>query len=97
MYYFIFRFLSPLIEVLPNHPPNFKLLAPHGDGPAHIYHPPIHTTPFYQLRCPDANAVFLEGCDTHSHSLSEIKSLVWSQMSCYFSHHRKKITLTSSR
>lgn len=40
-----------------------------------FYHPPIHSAPFYQLRCPDANAVFLEGCDTHSHSLSEIRSI----------------------
>lgn len=40
-----------------------------------FYHPPVHATPFYQLRCPDANAVFLEGCDTHWQSLSEISSI----------------------
>lgn len=40
-----------------------------------FYHPSIHASPFYQLRCPDANAVFLEGSDTHWQSLSEISSM----------------------
>lgn len=40
-----------------------------------FYHPPIHAAPFYQLRCPNANAVFLERCDTHWQSFSEISSM----------------------
>lgn len=37
MYYFIFLLLSPLIEVLSNHPPNFKFLTPLGDSSSHIF------------------------------------------------------------
>lgn len=50
-----------------------------------FYHLPIHAAPFYQLRCPDTNAVFLEGCGTHWQSLSEISSISCLESNILFS------------
>lgn len=84
MYYFIFLLLSPLIEVLSNHPPNFKFLTPLGDSSSHIFVTHLFLLHLFvgwggQIRMQSSRRD-VELTEWHSHFQRSALSVVWSQM-----------------
>lgn len=81
MFYFIFLFLSPLIEVLSNHPPNFKFLVPLGNSSSHILSPTYSCCTFLSAEVSWCKCSVFGGM---WQSLTVIQksalSVVWSQM-----------------
>lgn len=99
MYYFIFHFLSPLIEVLSNHPPNFKLLVPQGDCSSHVLSPIYSCITFLSAEVSWCKCSVL-GRIWHSLTVTfrnQLYVLFGVKYLIHFSHCRKKISLTCSQ